>query len=311
MRNGIKWMQDGPFGIMVHYLSCISDREGNRIDFNEMADKFDVPAFMDNLEKMGAKWLIFPFGQNTGYYWSENPVVESRIAGRCSNRDLMVEIATACKERNIKFIAYLPCEMDDCEEGMRNAFLWDASSGKQEFMELWMQAIEYWAKKLGDKLDGWWYDGAYDSKEKGFKRTHDWDNQRFDVQKWFEVSRAGNPDCKVAICRGSGDKTCLFFEQDYYAGESGDLSFVPTRATRDGIQQHSLLWIDCFWAVVDDLGGGSPLKPRFTDDELYDWLKANNDVGCGVTLNIGIFNDSTLIEETVEQLCRIRERLGK
>ena len=74
MRNGIKWMQDGPFGIMVHYLSCISDREGNRIDFNEMANKFDVPAFMDNLEKMGAKWLIFPFGQNTGYYWSENPV---------------------------------------------------------------------------------------------------------------------------------------------------------------------------------------------------------------------------------------------
>jgi len=312
MRTGIKWMQDGPFGIMVHYLSCISDKEGNRTDINTMADKFDVPGFLDNVEKMGAKWIIFPFGQNTGYYWSENPYIEEKIQDRCSKRDIILEVATECKKRGIKFIAYLPCEMDDCEEGMRNAFKWDESPDKHTFMELWMQVIEYWAKKLGDKLDGWWYDGSYESREKYFKRTHDWDNQRYDVPRWFAASRAGNPDCKVAICRGANDRSYVFFEQDFFAGECNDLDFVPFAAVQDGIQRHSLVWIDCYWAVVPDLGGeGVPNAPRFTDDELYDWIKKHNDIGSGVTLNIGIYNDSSLIDETVEQLCRIRKRLGK
>ena len=312
MRTGIKWMQDGPFGIMVHYLSSISDREGNRIDFNEMADKFDIPAFMDNLEKMGAKWIIFPFGQNTGYYWSENPYIEEKISGRCSKRDIMLEVATACKERDIKFIAYLPCEMDDCEVNMRNAFKWDESPDKHTFMELWMQAIEYWAKKLGDSLSGWWFDGSYESREKYFKRTHDWDNQRYDVPRWFAAARAGNPDCKVAICRGANDRSYVFFEQDYFAGECNDLEFVPLAAVQDGIQRHSLVWIDCYWAVSGAVGNPDiPNAPRFTDDELYDWVKKHNDIGSGVTLNIGIYNDSSLIEESVEQICRIRKRLGK
>ena len=312
MRNGIEWMQKGPYGIMVHFSSYVVDKKGNKKEFNRMADEFDVPAFMETLEKVGAKWLIFTITHGTMMFWSENPVIEKIIPGRCSNRDLMVEIADACKEKGIKFMLYIPTETDGGEKSeMRKACRWSESADKKAFMEIWMELISYYAGKLGDRLSGWWFDCAYESAEKSFKNTHDWNNQRFDRKRWFEAARAGNPDCKVALCRGRNDRTYVFFEQDYFAGECDDLSYVPQFATQDGIQHHSLVWIDSYWTVGDAAGGvGIPDAPRFTDDELYSWIKANNDVGGGVTLNIGIYNDGTFIDDTIDQLVRIKERLG-
>ena len=98
MRTGIKWMQDGPYGIMVHYTSSIIDKQGNKRDFNEMADIFDVQEFLDNIEKLGAKWIIFPITHGTEKFWSENPVIEKVFPGHCTNRDLISEIATECKK---------------------------------------------------------------------------------------------------------------------------------------------------------------------------------------------------------------------
>ena len=311
MRTGIEWMKKGPFGIMVHYTSSLIDKNGEKRDFNEMADIFDVPAFVEKLEKMGAKWLIFTITHGTGIFWSENPVIEKVFPGNCSNRDLVVDVADACKEKGIKFICYFPTEIDNFREDMRIAFKWDESADKKEFMELWMQTIEYYAKKLGDRLDGWWFDSCYESREKSFKRTHDWDNQRFDRERWFAAARAGNPDCKIAMCHGANDRTYVFFEQDYFAGECNDLDFVPFAAVQDGIQRHSLVWIDCYWAVGGAAGdAGVPDAPHYTDDELLDWIKKYNEVGAGATLNIGIYNDGSLIDETIDQLVRIKERLG-
>lgn len=311
MRNGIEWMKKGPYGLMVHFSSSIVDKAGNKKEFNKMADEFDLPYFMETLEKVGAKWLIFTITHGTGKFWSENPVIEKVFPGNCSNRDIAVEIADACKEKGIKFILYFPTEIDNFREEIRKAFLWDKSADKHEFMDLWMDVIRYYATKFGNRLDGWWFDSAYDSIEKGFKRTHDWNNNRFDVRAWFEAARAGNPDCKVALCRGRNDRTYVFFEQDYFAGECDDLSYVPKFATQDGIQHHSLVWIDSYWTVGDAAGGvGIPDAPRFTDDELFGWIKANNDVGGGVTLNIGIYNDGTFIDDTIDQLVRIKKRIG-
>ena len=206
-------MKKGPFGVMVHYTSSIKDKNGASLELDEMAESFDLPAFMKNLEKMGAKWLIFTITHGTGKFWSENEEIEKVFPGNCSKRDLVAEIANACKENGIKFIAYFPTEIDNFRPEMREAFGWDKSADKKEFMEIWMKVIECYAKKLGNRLDGWWFDSCYESREKSFKRTHDWDNQRFDVKRWFKAARAGNPDCKIAMCHGADDRGYVFFEQ--------------------------------------------------------------------------------------------------
>ncbi|MDY3929749.1 MAG: glycoside hydrolase family 88 protein [Clostridia bacterium] len=298
MRNA-EWMS-GKYGIMVHFLSKIGGVGGEKkLSPNEMAEKFDVKAFADEIEKMGASWIIFPFGQNTGYYWSENPYIEEKIPGRCTRRDLIVEIADEVTARGIRFIAYLPTEMDFQEEDMRKAFAWNESSGKEHFMENWMSVIRYYSNKLGDKLSGWWYDGCYNSVEKSFTNTKDWSNSRFDKEKWFEASRAGNPNAVIAMCTGANLMQYVFEDEDYLPGESNDLIHYPWNYESKDKQWHVLTWLDCFWML--EKGQQMP-DPRFSNKVLYDYVRKCTDKKGAVTLNIGIFEDGTLSRKTVKQV---------
>ena len=161
----VKWMQDGPFGLMVHYLKETMPSQGKPVtDWNQMADAFPVKSFCDEVEHTGAKWLIFPFGQNNGYYCSPNPVLERLLPSHCSERDLMREIAATLKGKGIRLIAYLPSEPDSAVEEIRNAFGWDIDPvDKSGFQHVYMEFIRAWAERFGTLIDGWWFDGCYDA----------------------------------------------------------------------------------------------------------------------------------------------------
>lgn len=305
----IRWMQEGPFGLMVHYLRHIQPREGSPVgDWNEMVNSFPVEPFCREVQETGAKWLIFAIGQNNGFYCSPNPVLESLLPGRCSERDLLAELAADLKKRDIRLIAYLPSEVDSVDEELREAFGWDLHpSDKSVFQERYMAVIRAWAERLGEALDGWWFDGCYDASKYDFLRTQTWDNSRFDYQAWSSAAKAGNPYAVVALNPGADAMEYVFREQDYVAGEVNDLKPLPDGPLIDGMQWHALTWMDCFWMHGEKPGLIAP--PRFTDDELYDYVAACRRIGGGVTLNVGIYQDGTMADPSIAQLRRISERL--
>lgn len=306
----IKWMQDGPFGIMVHYLKGIVPHSGQPApDFNAVIDRFDVSRFVDDIAQTGAKWLFFTFGQNTGFYCSPNAYLESLIPGCCSTRDLMGEIADAVHAKGMKFIAYLPAEVDLQSEAFRTAMAWDSSGpGKQAFQERYMKMIACWSLEHGKRIDGWFFDGCYDSKAKSFMRTHDWDNSRFDPDAWAKALRAGNPDVIFTMNAGVGYLHSVLPNQDFISGEFNDLSFLPDGATSFGMQNQVLTWIDCFWMHNKEAGEMAP--PRFSDEELFAFVEHHCRVGSAVTLNIGIYEDGQLAQPTLDQLKRLESHLA-
>ena len=229
----IKWMQEGPFGLMVHYLQGIMPKKGQPIDdWDEMVNVFNVKQFCNEVEETGAGWLIFPFGQNNSYYCSPNPVLEKLLPGHCTKRDLMKEIAEELKIKGIKLIAYLPSETDSAVEEIRNAFGWDLHpSDKSKFQKIYMEFIRVWAERYGKLISGWWFDGCYDAYMHSHLRTREWSNKRFDYARWAAVSKAGNPDAVIAMNSGADKMVYVFKEQDYLAGEVGDLSLLPGAST--------------------------------------------------------------------------------
>ena len=305
----IKWMQGNRYGVMVHYLSDIQPQKGPGFgNWDEMTEAFNIIDFANEIEKMGAGWVIFPFGQNSGRYCSYNSHLEAAVPGCCSRRDIMWELAQELKRRGIRLIAYLPSEMDANIQELREQFGWDLDlEDKSVFQERYQKVIREWAERFGTLIDGWWFDGCYDSLTKDFLRTQGWTNDRFDYCEWKAASCAGNKDAVMAMNPGAEKMEYAFTEQDYLGGEANTLNHRPEKPLPGGMQWHCLVWLDCFWAHWEKAGEIAP--PRFTDEELWDFYKECRNRNGAVTWNIGIYQDGTLAEKTVEQVVRLKERL--
>ena len=270
----IPWMAAGPYGMMVHWVKTTQARPGEEYisDWNAAVDAFDVEAFCENVAESGAKWLIFPFGHvaGGGYFSSPGGVIDSRHPGHCSKRDLVLEIARGVTNRGVRFIGYLFTEFDaagNISDDFADAMDWNHDLyDKSRFMELFYRQLEEWSIRFGSLLSGWWFDGCYKSVEKSFIKRQGWDNSRFDPQRLAAAARIGNPGALIAMCPGANSFRCVFPEiEDYLAGESNNLEVLPTAPLLFGLQWHTLIWIDCFWAH-EQPGLMSPT--RFSDTEL-------------------------------------------
>lgn len=300
----IDWMQQGPFGLMVHWLSDIAPPPGGRAfdDWNDMVDAFPVDQFCDQVAATGVGWLIWPFGQNTGRYCSPNACLEALVPGCCSRRDLFREIAEGITQRDMRMLAYLPSAVRRQSDKVRAALGWDLDpNDKREFQRRYAGVVREWSQTMGPLISGWWFDGAYEGPRTDFT----YDSSRFDIPEWGEAVRAGNPASIYALNPGANTFQYVSEDEGYLAGEANDLRVRPGRPLIGDKQWHALTWIDCFWMHKDP---GSPIDaPRYFDAELHAYLDACHRNGGAVTLNIGIYNDGSMPEASLAQVTRMAE----
>ena len=79
------WLKEARIGAFMHFLP------GDAAQFPKVND-FDVAALATQLDGIGAKYLVFTLGQNSGWFNAPNATYE-RISGyqtgeRCARRDL-------------------------------------------------------------------------------------------------------------------------------------------------------------------------------------------------------------------------------
>jgi hypothetical protein len=330
-------MRKGKFGMMVHWIPPgPPPQHGRRLkDINKAVDRFDLDRFLADFRRSGADWLIFTIGQNSGYYSSPNSVLD-RLAGpgRCSRRDLVLEIATGVKKMGARFIGYLPCEVKGQSEAVRQAFGWtmQEGTGQEEFQRRYTEFIAEYSRRLGKRLDGWWFDGAYT-----WPVFH---NSMINTKLYMNAARAGNPDAAVAFNDGSfccGHGAPVVRGQDYLSGEvefliQGRIRYgrkkrLLTPATHKPQPPRACLWhalvpIDCMWGH----GGNFPdwmnapfswvppkphqmENPLYTVDDLEKLVREFKAVGGGVTFNVGIFQEGGLGPKTVSQLAELVTRV--
>lgn len=299
------WMRDARWGVMLHFLSGLASEtkeDRTSIDaWNRNVESFDVEALADQLESVGAGYLVLTVGQNSGFYCSPNATYD-RIVGhdpsRCSRRDLMQDCARAVAKRGIRFIAYSASKPPGNDPQARLAFGLTAKAENQAEKELgrraemqigWEEVLREWSERWGDLVSAWWIDGVYAPDEM----------YRFDEAPNFDSFRAamkaGNPDALVAFNPGIPPNqprivTIAGSGEDYTAGEI-DFAFPmpgrwyngqPTWKGRfiDGAQFHILSFLGSWW------GQG---EPRFSTELARSYTRLVNghegvvtwDVPCG------------------------------
>jgi hypothetical protein len=336
---------------MVHW--CVPKtppQYGKRIEnINKAADRFDLDRFMKDFSRTKADWLIFTIGQNTGYA-SPNRFLDQWVGpGLCTQRDLVLEIATRVKELGKRFIAYIwlplgPARFPNIPLHM----------SEPDYHLHYAAFIEEYARRFGKLLDGWWFDGG--SADPRYRHA---------MITTRDAARAGNPAAIVTFNNGS---ICLGFSQplipgqDYLSGESefllkgkirygrgtdvltpmrkgpsskalimgrgvtdciGYVSTLPLPQPPPTCLWHALLPIDCMWETgipfnPDWQNPAFPWvapkphqmeKPLYTLEHLETVVRDFKSVGGGVTFNVGIFQEGGLGPDTVTQLGRLSRRI--
>jgi hypothetical protein len=218
---------------------------------------------------------------------------------------------------------------------MHAGMAWNTQVGTEqfEFQDRYTSAVRAWAERLGNLLDGWWFDGCYT-----WPIFH---NRHMIWDLWYAAARAGNPNALVTFNDGSfcvGNTLPVRPEHDYLSGETEMLVNGRARLGRETdevpghlpeerfvagttCQWHSLLPVDCFWMHGADGPAwvpGHPYQtvprgvksapmepPLYRDEELGRFLSSCLAVGGAVTFNVGIYQEGHLGEETVKQIARI------
>src|SRR6266487_3937670 len=109
------WLRQTKFGVMTHYLQdWLSRTENKKIDvaeWNRLIDNINVDELAEQVKSVGARYMIFTIGQNSGYYVSPNTAYDKIVgkdSSKCSGRDLIADIGFALHRLGLKFIVYLP-----------------------------------------------------------------------------------------------------------------------------------------------------------------------------------------------------------
>jgi hypothetical protein len=268
-RPNTDWFHDAHYGVLVHFLP--SDAPSFAL-----VDQFDADGLAGQLESIGARYLLFTLGQDAAYYNAPNAAYDKLVGyapgERCARRDLPLELHRALSAKGIKLMLYLTCQVGHLDTRAQAAFGLQPARTQQplnpEAVEKWAAVIRAWSDRYGDRVAGWWFDGAY--PHLGFDDTMAW--------AYADAAKHGNPKAIVSFSTTLGPSHALEAE-DFTAGEiENPFSAVPASRWRDGSQWHVLTYVGTRWAGRDT---------RFAAAQWADWARQVADKGGVLTLDLG------------------------
>ena len=308
------WFMQARYGVMMHF--------GVGPHNVALVDKFDVARLAEQLQEAGAGYFMLMLGQNSGCYAAPNAaydeITSSSPGARWSIRDLPLELHRALHPKGIKLMLYMPANPPDVPE-IRRQFGWDSQDeagrptpkrnrGKptQHSLEKWCKVIREWSMRYGEKVAGWWIDGAY-------KQLYDKPEtpDQPGIALLSAAIKAGNPAAIVAFNGGLRNRPFFYADHDdYIAGHdvgANQLSEIPESRFIGSTQWHALVYMGSNW-------GGS--QRRFSTEQWLGYCQNVFAKGGVITFDVGKNTDpksgnpvGTIADEHFQQLKAIKAGL--
>lgn len=316
------WFKDAKYGISHHFLSDIinltAQNEDEKWKSNETWDDiingFDVDAYANQCEEAGVGFVLFTLGQNSGYFCSPNAtydqVASLNPGERCSTRDLPLALYEALSSKGIKLMLYLPSNPPHSAHKIQGDYAittaFNYSPGKdtppsQIAQEKWQAVIKEWGDRYGNKLVGWWFDGAWmQSAYTDFTKPYNWSSLA-------NAAKSGNPSRIVSFNPGVNNTPSMnSIYEDYTAGESNNIGAIPQGRwanVENGIQWYS-------WTFLGDtLYGWGGLGTRRNTVDLVKWVKAATNKEGVVCLDVQVNRYGKINTEQFAQLKEVHTGL--
>ncbi len=306
-RADASWFAGCRFGVSTHWTALShSVHPADWRPFPETVARFDVERFADRIAATGAEYLIFTSCHALQWLAGPCDAIEGVLGGRTNRRDMVGELARACRQRKLHFILYYN---HSCNQGDDSA--WEYASGFHEpgrsrFISNILAIIRELGERHGDRVKAWWFDSCF-SLEPDRPAVNG--ANRIPWTDWVEAAKAGYRDRLVTLNPGMLRYHLYTDHQDYEAGEANDLVAVPAaQFTPDGLQAHRWICLDNpDW--VHQRYNQPLVKSRFSLDQLARYVRTAHRFRVPVTFNVDVDRNGEFLPQTVTLLRTLRTQL--
>ncbi len=312
-RADASWLAACSFGISTHWTAQSQTVGADAwLPFEETVARFNAADYADKIAEAGAQYVIFTAAHGLQILPAPCEAIDRIAPRRTTRRDLIGELADACRARALRFILYYN---HACNRG--NDPDWEYAVGyhapdKSRLTSNLMNIIRELGARYGSRVSGWWFDscssldprGVYDST------ATDMRDFQFPWDEWVETARTGFDGRLVTLSSDGLTHYLYSTHQDYAAGEACDLIAVPSaQFTADRLQDHR-------WVCIDNPDWlhsrvKTPLAaPRYGLADVLDYVRACNKVKVPVTFNLDIDRTGLLSPESLAQLREVKKNLA-
>ena len=177
--ENITWLREAKFGILVHFLNRLQNsnepwNQGKVTSWEQCVNDFNTETFSQQASEIGAKYVIFTVQQGDRIFFMPNITFEKMTGYKRGtatvNRNLIEDLYNSLNKRKIKLMLYVTGDgvsRDyDAAEKLENPLL-DVPKNSHQFIVndtwvyTWAKVLEDISVRYGNKISGWWVDGAY------------------------------------------------------------------------------------------------------------------------------------------------------
>jgi hypothetical protein len=299
-RASTDWFVKAGYGAMFHWTDFTQPREGAKKLYHGAVDAFDVNAFASLVEEMGAGYVIFTLNHAHPHCAAPIRAWEAVHPGWTTRRDLIGDIAGALEKRGVRLILYINSPVLTKFGKTGPTGLYELTFSEEQFTEIHKNVLSEIGSRYGEKLAGYWFDSWYQSLAA---------YPDIPIEAIYRYCRVGNPNRITAF--NFWVFPVLTPWQDYWAGELNRLQnpfpsrFIQWGAGK-GLQAHGLLSMLEPW-VHSEPGPIPP--PQFSPQDLIAYVKANMEHQAVTTINIGIYQDGTIEQSSLDTMRQLRRAI--
>lgn len=301
-RASTDWLVEAGYGLMFHWTDESQPRHGPKKAYADAVRDFDVSAFAEMVEETGAGHVLFTLNHGNPHCPAPIAAWEALHPGWTTERDLIAEMAEALGGRGIRLMLYIASHIlmdrrfDEKPEGAREESV--------DFQRAHLDVLTEIGLRYGSNLAGYWFDG-WDHISPRYP------NMRWPYQQLFEVAKAGNPDRIMSL-------NFWFFPdetpwQEYWAGEIDAPLREPLpgryieHPAGEGLQLQALIMLEDIWEHGEP--DSEVPQPTLSEEQLIQYVKKVMEKQGVVTINLGIYQDGTIGDESRKRMSALRQAI--
>jgi len=307
------WLASCRFGISTHWTAHSQPVDPDDwVPFEEAVSRFSPSSYVDQVAGAGAQYVIFTATHALQKLAAPSAAIDRIAPQRTTERDLIGELADACRSRGLHFILYYN---HSCNQG--DDLAWERAVGyhapdKTRLVSNLLGIIRELGARYGARVEGWWFDScsSLDARGPYNSVTTNMHGFQFPWDEWTEAAKTGNRARLVTLSPGMLTHFLYSTHQDYEPGEANELVAVPSsQFTPDHLQGHRWVCLDNPGWVHDRVM--TPLlRPRYNPERVVDYVRTCNKSRVPVTFNIDIEQSGRLSPESLALLRDVRSQLA-